>query len=187
MSGQTSFESAFSAHRLRGDPPPHDLSLLLEHRDELARRTGIVLNPSANWAPWLDTSYLRERDWANPDIRANVRAIAEVCKFIDFIVEDEDRNYLGYWRGPAQGALSQAPLVRLDNEGQFDFTGTTNIAGAILTSVGPFEELRSWLVNIGVSSLPSGPYDLFDLQVHPSPRQLHAELYERYAAEERTA
>jgi hypothetical protein len=181
------FEAEFSGNRLHGEQPPHDLSLLLKHRHELAARTGIVLHSSADWAPWLDTSYLKEKDWANPDIRANVKAISEVCKFIDFIIEDEDRNFLGYWRGPARIALSQAPIVCLDNEGQFEFCGTTNVAGAILSRVGSFEQLRPWLEDIGIASLPSGRYDLVDVQVHPSPRGLHDSLYEKYSAEERDA
>lgn len=187
MSSQADFEAEFSVHRLRGEPLPQDLSLLLANRSELEKRTGIILNASENWAPWLDTSYLRERDWANPDIRANVRAIHDVCKLIDFVVAGEDSNYLGYWRGPTRVALSQAPLVCLDNEGQFDFCGTANLAGAVLTRGGQFEELHSWLIGLGVESLPSGPYDLFNIQAQPSPRQLHEELYEKYAAEERAA
>ena len=188
MSDQPNFAADFLAHRLHGELPPHDLSVLLEHRHELARRAGIVLNASAEWAPWLDTSYLREKDWANPDIRANVRAISDVSKLVDFIFADEDRNYFGYWRGPAHLLLSEAPLVYLDNEGQFDFCGVSNVAGAILTRAGPsFEELRVWFVSIGIGSLPSGPYDLIDVRLHPSPRQLHESLYAKYATEERAA
>lgn len=187
MSTLSDFETKFSANRLHGDPAPPDLSLLLANRAELARRTGIVLTDSESWAPWLDTSYLQESDLADPEILANIRAIADVCKFIDFVAEDEDSNYYGYWRGPAHVALSKAPIVCLDNEGQFGFCGTANLAGAILATVGPFDELRSWLIGLGVESLPSGPYDLFDLHVQPSPRQLHEELYEKYAAEKHTA
>jgi hypothetical protein len=186
VTGQADFSTNFSAHRLHSDPLPHDLTVLLEHRDELAQRTGIVLNSSPEWAPWLDTSYLRESDWADPAIRANVKAISEVCKFIDFVAATEDGNYLGYWRGQARVDVSQAPIVGLDNEGQFNFCGTKNIAGAILTMVGRFEELRPWFESIGIDSLPTGPYDLFDLDVRPSPRELHKALYEKYDVEERS-
>jgi hypothetical protein len=180
------FLTAFSTHRLRGEAPPPDLAILLRHRNVLARQTGFAFDTSSSWAPWLDTSYLRESDWANPDIRANVRAIAEVCTSIDFVAADEERNYFGYWRGQAH-AISQAPIVRLDNEGQFDFCGTTNMAGAILTAGGggPFEEVRSWMQGIGIASLPAGPYDLFDADVRPSPRELHKTLYEKRLIEER--
>ena len=180
------FLNAFSKHRLRGEAPPPDLAILVEHRDALARQTGFSLDGSSNWAPWLDTSYLRESDWANPDIRANVKAIAKVCALIDFVAADEERNYFGYWRGQLHVAISQAPIVRLDNEGQFDFCGTANMAGAILTAGGGglFEELRSWMQEIGIGMLPAGPYDLFDVDTQASPRELHATLYEKFLVEE---
>lgn len=185
MTDQANRQAEFVENRLRGDSLPPDLSILVSNRDELARLTGVVLNSSASWAPWLDTSYLTEKDLADPDIRANVRAIGEVCKFIDFVAEDEDGNYLGYWRGPNRLPLSEAPVVCLDNEGQFDFCGTANIAGAILTRCGRFEHTRPWLLSIGIESLPKGPHDLFDLDTRPSPRELHADLYEKFEAEER--
>ncbi|UVH59114.1 hypothetical protein NWF24_06805 [Variovorax paradoxus] len=180
------FLTAFSIHRLRGEAPPPDLAILLGHRDALVRQTGFAFDSSSSWAPWLDTSYLRESEWANPDIRANVKAIAEVCASIDFVAADEERNYFGYWRGQADINVSQAPIVRLDNEGQFDFCGTTNLAGAILTAGGGglFEEVRSWMQGIGIGSLPTVPYDLFDVDIHPSPRQLHRTLYEKLLIEE---
>jgi hypothetical protein len=184
MSIQTEFEAKFSVHRLGGEQPPHDLSLLLIHRAGLANRTGIDLDASEDWAPWLDTSYLGESDWENPDLRANIRAINDVCKLIDFVIADEDGNYLGYWRGPQHTPLSEAPIVCLDNEGQFEFCGTANVAGAVLAMSGQFGELRAWLIDLGVQSLPSDPYDLFDLEVEPSPGQIHKQLYEKYASEE---
>ena len=187
MNGPTDLEMEFSKHRLRGDPLPHDLSVLLKHQPELGSRTGIVLNASPGWAPWLDTSYLQDEDWADPDIRANVRAIHDVCKLIDFVFEDEDRNYFGYWRGATHTTLALAPVVCLNNEGQFYFCGTANIAGALLTSGVAFEELHPWLVSLGIGQLPLEPYDLTDPDVHPSPRELHEALYEKYSVEERAA
>lgn len=187
MSDKEHFARDFSAHRLQGEALPDDLARLVAHRSELERLTGIALNASPAWAPWLDTSYLRERDWADPAIRANVKAISEVCQLIDFVVADEDRNYLGYWRGPARLPLAQAHVVSLDNEGQFYLCGTTSIAGAILTSAGQFETLRSWLVGIGIVSLPSGPYDLLDMAMPLTPKQVHDRLFDQYLAEERAA
>jgi hypothetical protein len=186
MIDEPDFLNAISTYRLRGEAPPADLAILLQHRDALACHAGFSFDASPDWAPWLDTSYLTESDWADPGIRANVKAIAEVCALIDFVVEDEERNYVGYWRGPAHTALSQAPIVRLDNEGQFDFCGTANIAGAILIAGGDdlFEELQSWLQEIGIGMLPADPYDLLDVDTEIGPRKLHAALYEKFLVEE---
>src|SRR6516165_6918174 len=89
----------FSRNRLGGDPVPDDVRLLLPYCDELAERTGIELNWTKNWAPWLDTSYLRAEERANPGIAANIRAMAEVCSLISFVAQQEDDQYFGFWRG----------------------------------------------------------------------------------------
>lgn len=185
MTNHANFVAEFVAHRLHGEQPPGDLRLLLQHRDELAQRAGVVLDSGADWAPWLDTSYLSEKDWADPGIRANVRAINEVCQFIDFVIEDEERNYIGYWRGPSRIALAQAPLVCFDNEGQFDLCYTSNLAGAMLVNGSRFDEFRAWLESIGIESLPADWDDLVDIVApQPSPQALHQSLYQKYVAEE---
>src|SRR5689334_4494197 len=104
---------AFSAHRLNGAPVPDDVKILLGHAGELAERCGIELNWEMGWAPWLDTSYLTESDRDNPDIMANVRAIADVCRLVTFIAAHEDGEYYGYWRGPSMRPVADAPLVLL--------------------------------------------------------------------------
>jgi hypothetical protein len=72
--------SQFSSNRLGGESVPDDVKKLLEHHDQFVKRTGIELNWKKGWAPWADTSYLSPDDLANPDIAANVKAIAEVCE-----------------------------------------------------------------------------------------------------------
>lgn len=185
MSEEEDFEAKFSRHRLRGDTPPLDLQCLLKHRYELAARTGIQLNASPGWAPWLDTSHLSASASKNPGVRANIRAIADTCAFIDFVAMDEDRNFFGYWRGPAQLPLAEAPIVCLDNEGQFRFAGTKTLAGLLFTEGGAFDDFRAWFEGIGIDQLPSGRYELFTVQMQPSPADLHEELYAKYELEER--
>ncbi len=78
-----SFDSilqAFSKNRLGGEPIPDDLKLLLGHADELFEMAFLKLNCKEGWAPWLDSSYLRPEERVKPDIVANLRAIAEVCR-----------------------------------------------------------------------------------------------------------
>lgn len=176
------FEAELSAHRLHGEPLPEDLALLVAHRDELEELTEIGLNVSPDWAPWLDTSYLREKDWADPAIRANVKAIADVGKLIDFVIEGQDGIYFGYWRGPSHLPLADAPVVSLNSEGQFEFCGTANIAGAILLSLGQYDEQHAWFAGIGIASLPTHQYDYHTPDMHPSPGELHDALYRDYLA-----
>jgi hypothetical protein len=186
LMGRSRILEGFSAHRLNGEPIPEDLQILLAHADELEERTGIELNGAKGWAPWLDTSYLTTADLANPDITANVRAIAEVCELIAFVAALEDGEYLGYWRGPGRRAVADSPLVHLDNEGQFGFCGGSTFAEAILGQVygdDRFAEFRDWLRSLGIAVRAETPADLAYPEDKPSPDELHRELYYRYRRE----
>jgi hypothetical protein len=174
---------AFSANRLGGEPVPEDVKILLAHADELAERMGVELNWKKRWAPWLDTSYLTESERANPDIAANVRAIAEVCGLIAFVAADEDDQYFGYWRGPNKRLIVDAPLVRLDNEGQFGFCGGSTFAEALLSQAvddEQFDEWRSWFESLDIAVRPRSLAGLKYPKEKTSPSKLHQELYRRY-------
>ncbi len=143
----------FSAHRLAGDPVPDDLRRLLPHRDELAERTGIELSWAKDWAPWLDTSYLRPEEKANPGIAANIRAMAEVCSLIAFVAQEEDSQYFGFWRGREILPIAKCPLVFLDNEGQFNPCVASSFAECVLENTWGdkrFSELRDWFQSLGI-------------------------------------
>lgn len=146
---------AFSQNRLGGEPIPVDVQLLLAHIDGFAARTGVELNGQEGWAPWLDTSYLSQENKANPDIMANVRLMADVCGMIAFIAAHEDGEYYGYWQGPDKQSIATAPLIRLDNEGQFGFCCGTSFVEGILSRLtydeAQFTELRNWFRSIGIT------------------------------------
>jgi hypothetical protein len=133
---------------------PADLAKLLGHADELVDRTGITLHSEPGWAPWADTSYLSAADRANPDIMANVRAIAEVCASIAFVAAHEDDEYIGYWRSPGRRRIADSPLVCLDNEGRFCLCGGSTFAEILLARTddeADFEEFRDWLRSLGIA------------------------------------
>jgi len=150
----------------------------------------VVIPTEPTWAPWTDTSYLTEAEKSDPDIAANITAIAEVCALITFVATDDQANYYGYWRGPDQSPLESSPIVQLDNEGQFYLCGTPNLAGALLvhTCFGEsFGEVREWLSSLGIRDLPSSPYDLGDPRPSCMPNQLHCELHAKYLLSPRDA
>jgi hypothetical protein len=173
--------AAFSRNRLGGEPVPDDVKALLAHADEFAKRTGIELNGEEGWAPWLDTSYLSAADRTNPDITANVRAMAEVCGLIAFIAATEEGEYFGYWRGTGKRAVAASPLVRLDNEGQFNLCGCTTFAEAVLGETygdEKIEALREWFRSLGIALKGEEP-----AEEEQGPDELHSELYYRYRKE----
>jgi hypothetical protein len=84
---------------------------------ERARISGVlescefVFKDEPGWTPPDDTGYLTEADRANPDIMANVEAIAAVSQQIDWLGSD-DTGHIGIWRASGH-------VVRLDTEGQY--------------------------------------------------------------------
>lgn len=186
LMGHGGIVQAFSIRRLNGEPIPDDVKILLDHKEELLNRTGIELNGDKGWEPWLDTSYLTETDWSRPEIRANVRAIADVCGLVSFIAAHEDAEYYGYWRGPSMRPVADAPLVLLDNEGQFRLCGST-FAEAVLERTHDeeqFTEMRDWLRSLGIVGLPEALTDLVCPQVRPSPGEMHEKLYNQHLGRE---
>src|SRR6266545_3257150 len=76
------------------------------------------------WGEPSDTSYLTDADRDNPDIAANLAAMSETNKLIAWFGRDAE-GYLGLWRGPDGRPLDEAPVVRLDTEGQYSIVAAT--------------------------------------------------------------
>src|SRR5262249_4522707 len=98
--------SLFSINRLDGEPVPHDLRILLPHRDELAVRGGVQLELGDDWAPRIDAGALAEAARSDPEAVADLRARAEVCRLCAFVARDTAGRYFGYWRGPSHRKIT---------------------------------------------------------------------------------
>ena len=70
------------------------------------------------WDEPSDTSYLNDDDRADPDIMSNVEAMTATNGLISWFARDQE-GYVGLWRGPSNTALEEAPIVRLDTEGEY--------------------------------------------------------------------
>ena len=146
-------------------------------------RTGVELVWGPGWAPWLDTSYLSEAERADPQIAANLRAIEDVCGLIAFVAQTEDAEYIGYWRGPQHRAITDSPLVILDNEGQFRICAGRTLAEAMLSIAGEFDEVRDWLRSLGITLSWSREDDMVWPEEANDPATMHRRLYDRYVVE----
>jgi hypothetical protein len=131
----------------------------------------------------LDTGHLSAEDLANPDIAANVRATAETAALVTWAAEDEDegRAY-GYWRGPADLPVANAPVVSLDTEGQFDLLAGTNLSEVLCSEYGQWSDdgydgLAATCRELGVAISEDDPVDLPDPDVSPTPAQHHRARY----------
>jgi len=184
-SAPTPLESAFSAQRLRGEPLPEDLRVLLLHRDELAGQLGLQMREEPGWAPSRAHGTPRRADWANADAAADAQAIAQVCERIAFALASEHGECYGYWRGEdGRGGIDTAPLVKLGKERRFQVCAGRTLAETLLFEfsygdVVRFGELRDWLDALGLKNLPVIEGDIAWPTVIPSPAQLHGALFER--------
>ena len=179
---------AFSDNRLMGQVVPIELELLLAHAEVVQRLIGIEFGDNSKWTPWLDVSYLSEAQLNEPDIKANVDAIAVVCKYVLFVAATENSEYIGYWRGPQMRPLSQSSIICLDNEGQFTVLPGRNIIEALLADIynsNTFTDFKRLFESVGLA-LPYAshtdiPYvDESADDGYLSPAELHKKLYHEF-------
>jgi hypothetical protein len=143
-------------------------------------RLELHLVDDPHWNEPSDTSYLSDADRQNPDIAANVEAMAETNKLIAWFGRDAE-GYLGLWRGPNGRSLTEAPVVRLDSEGQYSIVAATVPEYlAIAMPEDEFADTRDALTKAGfqVGFNPDaiwGALDAFD----DDPNAYRNELYER--------
>lgn len=127
----------------------------------------------------LDTSYLTAEDLANLDIAANVLAIGETAALITWVAEDEDEGQaFGYWRGPAGLPLGAAPIVSLDNEGQFQLLRGATLSEALSDEYGQWTDdgypgLVAKCRSHGVPISADDPAELREPAVSPTPAEHH--------------
>jgi hypothetical protein len=141
--------------------------------DEL--RLELVDDPA--WAEPSDTSYLNDSDRANPDIMANVAAMAATNELIAWFGRD-DEGYVGLWRGPSQAPLARAPVVRLDTEGQYALVAATvpdYVAMGIFRD--GFERRRAALIEAGFSVASSPDMISAALEPFDHPNAYRHKLY----------
>lgn len=130
----------------------HEIALLHDKLGDLTDITGALeleLVDDPRWGEPSDTSYLNERDRANPDIMSNVDAMNATNALIDWFGRDME-GFVGLWRGPSNTPREQAPIVRLDSEGQYSLVAT-NIGDylAISTDEDDFDDNRAALIAAG--------------------------------------
>jgi hypothetical protein len=94
------------------------LAKTLDALSDIADGIELELVADPYWSEPSDVSYLNDQDRANPDIMANVDAMAATNRLIAWFGRDS-QGFVGLWRGPENRPLSDAPIVRLDNEGQY--------------------------------------------------------------------
>jgi hypothetical protein len=130
---------------------------------------------------FFDTSYLTPDDLANPDIAANVTAIAETIALVTWLVE-VDQKVIGYWRGPDGTPAATAPLVEHDTEGSFYLVGARSISEFLAQESAEYDDNWDEVVEAcraaGVTGELRDIYEWKNPQVEVDPRDFHEQRYE---------
>jgi len=143
-------------------------------------RLELTLVDDPTWSEPSDTSYLSDAERQNPDIAANVDAMRETNRLIAWFGKDAE-GYLGLWRGPNERALTEAPVVRLDTEGQYSIVAATVPEYlAIAMPEDEFANTRDTLTKAGfkVGFNPDAIWGAID-EFDDDPNAYRNELYER--------
>ncbi|MFC9621429.1 hypothetical protein ACFTXM_16020 [Streptomyces sp. NPDC056930] len=119
----------FSRERLDGRPIPDDLRVLLvaqwEGRTEFTRLLDLEFFEAGEVHPLLDTSYLSEKELADPEMQAVNAAAAEMAKYVKLVAKG-GKGWLGYWLHPDEPADRAWHPIELDTE--FTFWGLAGLA-----------------------------------------------------------
>lgn len=144
---------------------------------QLVEALELQLVDDPNWAEPSATSYLSEQDRANPDIMANVEAMAETNRLIAWFGRDME-GYLGLWRGPQELSLERAPVVQLDSERQYSIVAATIPDYlAIAWSEEAFERASQALVKVGFTVAGSPEAISAATEAFASPNAYRHRLY----------
>ncbi|MFD4689028.1 hypothetical protein [Streptomyces sp. NPDC058463] len=120
----------FSRDRLDGRPIPDDLRVLLvaqwEGRTDFTHLLGLDFFEAGEVHPLLDTSYLNEKELADPEMQAVNAASAEMAKYVRLVAKG-GKGWIGYWLHPDEPADRRAwHLIELDTE--FTFWGMVGLS-----------------------------------------------------------
>ncbi|MEU1470536.1 hypothetical protein ABZ434_20145 [Streptomyces sp. NPDC005761] len=177
----------FCRERLGGRPVPEDLRLLATAQWEGSghpfEQFGItVLDPGAQH-PLTDTSYLNEKERANPDVMANCAASRQMAKWLAAVAQEEDGSFYGYWLHPQQRRDRQVPsVIKVDTELTYWDLGECTLSEACLYDIAfdddeLFERVAAELAQLHISVPVRSRVDLDVLSAVPDPGDMHQQLY----------
>ncbi|MFI5768929.1 hypothetical protein ACIA74_10300 [Streptomyces sp. NPDC051658] len=183
--------AGFSRERLDGRPIPDDLRVLLvaqwEGRTDFTHLLDLDFFEAGEVHPLLDTSYLSEKELADPEMQAVNAAAAEMAKYVKLVAKG-GKGWIGYWLHPDEPGDRAWHLMELDTEFTFwGLVGLTLTEGVAAERASyqdepderiAFTRLAAELAELGLP-LSTQDYDaLDDTEYMVAPEELMEELLE---------
>ncbi|MFC8257790.1 hypothetical protein ACFUNF_09175 [Streptomyces sp. NPDC057291] len=181
----------FSRERLDGRPIPDDLRMLLvaqwEGRTDFTHLLDLDFFEAGEVHPLLDTSYLSEKELADPEMQSVNAGAAEMAKYVQLVAKG-GKGWIGYWLHPDEPADRAWHLIELDTEFTFwGLVGLTLTEGSAAEQASyqgepderiAFTQLAAELAELGLP-LSTQDYDaLDDTESTVDPEELMEELVE---------
>jgi hypothetical protein len=179
----------FSRERLDGRPIPDDLRTMLsaqwKNHTHFRDLLGLELFEPGEVGPLVDTSYLRESEFADPEGQAVRAGFAEMSKYVK-LVGKGGKGWIGYWLHPDEPSDCPPPIIELDTEAEYwGMTGSTLAEACAADSVryatdvsAAFALLSAELAELGLP-LSVQDYDaLWEPEFKVDPEELTEELIE---------
>ncbi|MGK5551622.1 hypothetical protein ACSNOI_08400 [Actinomadura kijaniata] len=177
----------FSRERLDGRPVPDDLRTMLvaqwEGRTDFQFLLDLTFLEPGEPSPLLDTSYLSEKELADPEMQAVNAGVAEVSRYAKFVARG-GKGWIGYWTHPDEPE-GPPPVIELDTEFTYWTLAGRNLAEACAaeqahyqdeTIAVAFAQLADRLAELGLPLSTRDHDALHDPGCVVDPEKLTAEL-----------
>jgi hypothetical protein len=172
-----------SGNCLRGQPVPSALRVLWEAQLAGNSPIGAVEYGEVELVSEYDDEFFEGYDAEFCGSAAVARAYERMFRQIAFIGREADGGLIGYWLRDEWGSIEEAPIVILDNEGQFHRTAAT-LQDHFVQSAGGDPEavasIRRWFQRRGIETKSSPGSVWKAIEGLPDPN----ELSWRYQSEE---
>ncbi|MFF5922038.1 hypothetical protein ACFY8C_27430 [Streptomyces flavochromogenes] len=181
----------FSRERLDGRPIPDDLRVLLvaqwEGRTDFTRLLDLDFFEAGEVHPLLDTSYLSEKELADPELQAINAATAEMATYVKLVAKG-GKGWIGYWLHPDEPAGRPWHLTELDTEFTFWSLGGLTLTEGVAAERSSYQDepderiaftqLAAELADLGLPLSTQDYEALDDTAYKVVPEELMEELIE---------
>ncbi|KDA06916.1 hypothetical protein DC31_07290 [Microbacterium sp. CH12i] len=177
---------------------PNDLQIWLElqnsKQDTPFSDDGVVFVPAGEVPAsvhegYIEPTYLSAEELKEPSIAANIHAHKDTIALITWAAVDENESAWGYWRGPEDTPITEAPIVQLDSEGTYRLLPGASLSDALAWSLDDyshtFDEFVELCAEAGVRLSANDPGALLapaDRAGQSNPAAVHAAANKMYLA-----
>jgi hypothetical protein len=192
----TKIDPTYSSHHLGNRPIPNDLRMLLEMQLNGAISAnclhGIRFLDGDRNATIIEMECSGRNDLAGISKLAHAQAMADMVQMTGFVAEDGDDSAIGYWFGPAQSRIDDAPLIQFNRTRGFSVLPGAGIAETVLALASHCDDrvlvqVRKLFGQFGLQIAATSLQGVAIPFCSPTPQTIYEQLVATYSADLSTA